>query len=128
MNRPTITLAAWLALCASAHAASPQDAANPAAPVPASTYQSPLADFRSVKPDSSTPAVNWRAANAAVAGPSGHAMHMNHGAAKPAADPHAGHHMPVPARKDDGKVQDADKGHRGHEGHEGQKGHEGHHD
>ncbi|GGC23310.1 hypothetical protein [Pseudoduganella buxea] len=120
MNRFTITLAAWLAMCASAHAASPQDAANPAAPVPATTYQSPLAAFRSIKPDSTTPAANWRAANAAVAGPSGHAMHMHHDAAKPAPaqDPHAGHHMPAPAPKDaGGKARDAHNPHKGHEGH-----------
>ncbi len=119
MNRFTITLAAWLALCAAAQAASPQDAADPAAPVPATTYQSPLAAFRVVMPDSTTPAANWRAANAAVAGPSGHAMHMHHEAAKPApaADPHAGHPMPASAPKAAGnKAQDAHNGHQGHEG------------
>ncbi len=126
MNRPTITLAAWLALCACAHAASPQDVANPAAPVPPVTYESPLARFPAVQPDTATPAANWRAANAAVAGQSGHATHTNHDAAKPtpAADPHAGHHMAAPAPEDaGGKAQDAHDAHQGHEGQHGQSGH-----
>ncbi|AVR96567.1 hypothetical protein [Pseudoduganella armeniaca] len=94
----TITLAAGLALAACAQA---QDAARADAPVPPATYVSPLAGYRAAPAMHGTPAANWVASNAAVAG-GGHGMHGMHAAPKqpaahaghakaPAADPHAPH-------------------------------------
>ncbi|WEF34977.1 hypothetical protein [Pseudoduganella chitinolytica] len=112
----TIALAAGLALGAHAHAQpAPQDPARADAPVAPTTYVSPLAGYRAGPAATGTPAANWVASNAAVAG-GGHAMHTMYAApsapaapAKPAA--HAGHDMAPPADPH------AHHGHHGHHGH-----------
>ena len=92
-------------LIAAAFTAAPLRAADPADPlaeVPPLHYRSPLDSGRR---DAATPVGDWRAANQAVAGQSGHTHdhagsapdpHAEHTAAA-AADPHAGHRAAAPA-------------------------------
>jgi hypothetical protein len=111
----TITLAAGLALAACAQAQQPaQDAARADAPVPPTTYVSPLAGYRAPPAAAGTPAANWAAANAAVAG-GGHGMHAAH--KQP--DAHAGHAMPPAAdphaqHKQQGQPPKAEEHHHEH--------------
>lgn len=72
-----------LAAALHAHAGQPSrapDPADPAATVPAITYQSALAGYAPAPKDTPAPDKAWRAANATVAGQPGH----------------AGHHAPAP--------------------------------
>ena len=73
-----------LAAALHAHAAQPSrasDPADPAALVPAITYQSALAGYTPAAKEAPAPDKAWRAANATVAGQPGHAGHHT-----PAAD------------------------------------------
>lgn len=74
MKSTISALAFGLALCTAAHA---QQVTQAEAPVPPTTYVSPLAGYRPAPPADRTPAANWRAANAAVvtSGHGGHQMH-----------------------------------------------------
>ena len=67
-----------LAAALHTHAAQPSrapDSADPAAHVPAITYQSALAGYSPAAKEAPAPDKAWRAANAAVAGQAGHAGH-----------------------------------------------------
>ena len=67
-----------LAAALHTHAAQPSrapDPADPAARVPAMTYQSALAGYSPAAKEAPAPDKAWRAANAAVAGQAGHAGH-----------------------------------------------------
>lgn len=80
-----VALGTLLAAALHAHAGQPSrtpDPADPAAAVPAITYQSALAGYTSTDKQAPTPDKSWRAANATVAGQPGHAGHH-----APAAEP-----------------------------------------
>lgn len=77
-----------LAATIGAHAGQPSrapDPSDPAAPVPATVYESAMRAYVSPPKDEPTPDKAWRAANTTVAGQPGH----------------AGHHAPTPERRKD---------------------------
>lgn len=93
-----VAFGALLAAAFHAHAGQPSrtpDPADPAAAVPAITYQSALAGYTPVAKDAPTPDQAWRAANATVAGQPGHAGHH---APAPAAPREAPPARPAPAK------------------------------
>lgn len=114
MKRITMAAGLWLAApCALAQPGA-ADPARADAPVPATRYVSPLAQFRQAQPMTQAPSAGWSAANAAVAG-QGHMSHAAHGG-HGARQGHEGHVMPAkPA---------APPGHEDHSMHQGHAGHE----
>lgn len=98
------------ALCA--HAEQPSrasDPADPAAAVPAITYQSALAGYTPAPKDAPAPDKAWRAANATVAGQPGHAGHH-----APAADQAAAPAKTPPASPATPPARGHDKHHQHH--------------
>jgi len=103
MNNTRILMlaAACLPLFASAQATS--GAADAGAKVAPPVYRSAFADFRPLEEPAATPDKAWLQANQALAGQSGHSMHMpmqmetmapaDKPKAESAEDPHKGHHM-----------------------------------
>jgi len=101
-----------LAAAFHAHAGQPSrtpDPADPAAAVPAITYQSALAGYTPAAQDAPAPDKAWRAANATVAGQPGHAGHH--------APPPPPHRDPAPAKPTPASTAPAHERHKPHQQH-----------